>query len=178
MRASSSGIAVVTALSILTASANAQGLGGLLMRLLARGAIIAGQSQTERHAPKIYSSDVLTVEQLALCIKQATKLDADHERIEGDRKDLLSSKTVIDAANYQIEMQRATLDHHDKRSVDALNVRIDRFNGLVTSEKAKQDRFNFAVDTFNTQINTYNAACEKRYYADDLPDAQKLAAQH
>ena len=149
----------------------------MVARGVVRGAIVAGRSQSETYAPKVYGSDVLTVEQLALCIKQASKLDGDNERLEADRSTLLVSKSAIDASSMEVELQRPLVDHYSKRSVEAFNALIDRYNGLVTSRKAKQASFNAIVDTFDFQVNAYNAACVKQYYADDLPDAQKLAAQ-
>jgi hypothetical protein len=77
----------------------------------------------------------------------------------------------------EVELQRPLVDHYSKRSVEAFNALIDRYNGLVTSRKAKQASFNATVDTFNFQVNAYNTTCVKKYYADDLADAQKLAAQ-
>jgi hypothetical protein len=152
-------------------------LGSLVARGAVRGAIIAGRSQSETYAPKVYGSDVLTVEQLALCVKQAGKLDGDNERLEADRSTLLASKSAIDASIIEVESQRPLVDHYSKRSVEAFNALVDRYNGLVANGKAKQASFNAAIDTFNFQVNAYNATCVKKYYADDLPDAQKLAAQ-
>jgi hypothetical protein len=177
-------LSIGLALSLLAYAAdhaNAGGMGRFLGSLLARGAvrgaIIAGRSQSETYAPKVYGPDLLTVDQLALCIKQASKLDGDSERLEADRGTLLASKSAIDAASAEVELQRPLVDHYSKRSVEAFNALIEHYNGFVISGKAKQTSFNMAVDTFNFQVNAYDATCVKKYYADDLPDAQKLAAQ-
>ena len=69
------------------------------------------------------------------------------------------------------------MDHYSQKSVEGLNALIDRYNTLVINGKARQASFNAFVDAHNAEANAYNAACAKRYYADDLPDAQKLAAQ-
>jgi hypothetical protein len=151
-------------------------LGSLVARGAVRGAIIAGRSQSGAYAPKIYSTDVLTVEQLALCIKQATKLDGDSDRIEVDRSSLLTSKSEIDAASAALELQRPRVDHYSQQSINAFNALIDRYNALVINGKSKQASFNTLVDALNVQVDAYNATCVKKYYADDLPDAQKLAA--
>jgi hypothetical protein len=151
-------------------------LGSLVARGAVRGAIIAGRSQSDTYAPKVYSADVLTVEQLALCIKQATKLDGDNDWLEIDRRALLASKSEIDASSAAIELQRPRVDHYSQQSINGFNALIDRYNALVTNGKVKQASFNALVDAFNVQVNTYNANCAKKYYADDLPDAQKLAA--
>jgi hypothetical protein len=127
--------------------------------------------------PKSYTPDVLTVEQLANCIKKAAKLDGDSQRLEVIRTALLASKSEIDLSSATVEFQRGRVDHYSQKSVDAFNALIDRHNTLVINGKAKQASFNAVVDASNIEVDAYNAACVKKYYADDLPDAQKLAAQ-
>lgn len=161
--------------------ADAGGMGRFLGSLVARGAvreaIIAGRSQSQSYAPKIYTADVLTVAQLAVCIKKASKLDGDSERLEANRNALLSSKSEIDLASAAIEFQRPRVDHYSQQSVDAFNTLINRYNVLVINGKAKQVNFNALVGVHNAEADAYNTECVKKYYADDLPDAQKLAAQ-
>jgi hypothetical protein len=179
------GLPVVLALSILLCAAkpsDARGLGGFLEALLARGlvrgAIIAGRSNTQpQYLPKSYTPDVLTVEQLANCIKKAGKLDGDSQQLEVIRTALLASKSEIDLSSAKVEFQRTRLDHYSQKSVDAFNALIDRHNTLVINGKAKQANFNALVDAFNIEVGANNGGCVKKYYADDLPDAQKLAAQ-
>jgi hypothetical protein len=161
--------------------ADAGGMGRFLGSLVARGvvreAITAGRSQSQSYAPKVYNSDVLTVAQLAACIKKASKLDGDTERLEASRAVFLSSKSEIDLSSAAIELQRPRVDYYSQKSVDAFNALINRYNILVTDGKAKQVSFNALVDGRNAEADVYNAECVKKYYADDLPDAQKLAAQ-
>jgi hypothetical protein len=179
------GLPVGLALSVLLCAAkpsDAGGMGRFLGSLVARGlvreAIVAGRSNAQpQYLPKSYTPDVLTVEQLANCIKKATKLDGDGERLEGIRTALLASKSEIDLSSATIELQRTRVDHYSQKSVDAFNALIGRYNALVTDGKAKQASLNALVDGFNIEVDAYNAACVKKYYADDLPDAQKLAAQ-
>jgi len=145
---------------------------------LVREAIVAGRSNAPpQYLPKSYTSDVLTVEQLANCIKNATKLDGDSERLEVIRTALLASKSEIDLSSATVEFQRTRVDHYSQKSVDGFNALIGRHNILVTNGKTKQTNFNTLVDGFNIEVDAYNARCVKKYYADDLPDAQKLAAQ-
>lgn len=178
------GLPVVLALSILPCASipsNARGMGRFLGSLVARGAvreaIVAGRSESQSFAPKAYTADVLTVAQLATCIKKASKLDEDSDRLEASRTVLLSSKSDIDMARTAIEFQRPRVDHYSQKSVDAFNALINRYNMLVTAGKAKQVSFNALVDTHNTEADAYNTECVKKYYADDLPDAQKIATQ-
>lgn len=178
------GLPIVLALSILPCASipsDARGMGRFLGSLVARGAareaIVAGRAPSQSYAPKVYDADVLTVAQLATCIKKASKLDEDSERLEGSRAVLLSSKSEIDLASTAIEFQRPRVDHYSQKSVEAFNGLINRYNVLVTNGKAKQISFNALVETHNAEIDGYNAGCVKKYYADDLPEAQKLAAQ-
>jgi hypothetical protein len=152
---------VVVALSILLCAAkpsDARGLGGFLEALLARGlvrgAIIAGRSNSEpQYLPKSYTPDVLTVEQLANCIKKATKLDGDGQQLEVIRTALLASKSEIDLSSATVEFQRTRVDNYSQKSVDAFNALIDRHNTLVINGKAKQANFNMLVDAFNVQVD-------------------------
>jgi len=182
--ASKRGLAVVLALTILPCASipsDARGMGRFMGSLVARGAvheaIVAGRSQSQSYAPKAYTADVLTVAQLATCIKKASKLDEDSERLEASRAVFLSSKSEIDLASTAIEFQRPRVDHYSQKSIDAFNALINRYNILVTNGRAKQVSFNAFVDAHNREADAYNAECVKKYYADDLPDARKLAAQ-
>jgi hypothetical protein len=153
-------------------------LGSLVARGIVRGAIAPGHSNEQpQYLPKSYTPDVLTVEQLANCIKKATKLDGDSERLEVTRTALLASKSEIELSSTAVEFQRTRVDHYSQKSVDAFNALINRYNVLVTNGKAKQASLNALVDAFNIEVDAYNAGCVKKYYADDLTDAQKLAVQ-
>jgi hypothetical protein len=179
------GLPVILALSILLCAAKSSDAGGmgrflgsLVARGVVRGAIAPGHSNPQpQYLPKSYTPDVLTVEQLANCIKKATKLDGDSERLEVIRTALLASKSEIDLSSATVEFQRTRVDHYSQKSVDAFNALINRYNILVTNGQAKQASFNALVDAHNTEADAYNAGCVKKYYADDLTDAQKLAAQ-
>jgi hypothetical protein len=168
-------ILVLPCLLCVAKPSDARGLGGFLEALLARGlvrgAIIAGRS------PKFYTRDVLTIEQLAMCIKKAAKLDGDSQQLEIVRTGVLASQSEIDLSSATVELQRTRVDHYSQKSVDAFNALIGRHNTLAINGKTKQANFNALVDAFNIEIGAYNAGCVKKYYADDLPDAQKLAAQ-
>ena len=77
-----------------------------------------------------------------------------------------------------IELQRGRVDTYSKASVEAFNRAIDTHNKLVIAAKARQTDFNSAVDRHNSDANAYNGECAKKYYADDLTEAQKLAASN
>jgi hypothetical protein len=46
---------------------------------------------------------------------------------------------------------------------------------LLASAKTTQENFNTIVSLHNDEVNAHNGECAKRYYADDLPEAQKQA---
>jgi hypothetical protein len=155
------GTVAVIALAVGPADAGGMGrfLGSLVARGVVREAIVAGRSQSQSYAPKTYTADVLTVAQLATCIKKASKLDGDSERLEAGRAVLSSSKSEIDLSSAAIEFQRPRVDHYSQDSVNAFNALINRYNILVTDGKAKQGSFNALVDAHNAEADAYNAEC-------------------
>src|ERR1039458_1915205 len=115
------GLPIVLALSILLCAAKPSDAGGmgrflgsLVARGVVRGAIAPGRSNPppQSYEAKSYTPDVLTVEQLANCIKKATKLDGDSERLEVIRTALLASKSEIDLSSAAVEFQRTRVDHY------------------------------------------------------------------
>ena len=57
----------------------------------------------------------------------------------------------------------------------SFNESVERHNALLTSAGATQEDFNTVVNLHNDEVNAHNGECAKRYYADDLPEAHKLA---
>ena len=170
------GIAFSVTVIILSAapSADARGGGRFLGGLLARGAARAGVHSIPT---KSYTQDVLTVEQLASCIRKAGKLDEESDRLESVRALLQNDVSQVELSSSMIELQRSRVDTYSKVSVEAFNRSIDTHNKLVIAAKARQVDFNSAIDRHNSDANAYNGECAKKYYADDLADAQKLAAK-
>src|SRR3954452_11262825 len=159
--------------------ADARGGGRFIGGLLARGAARAAV-QVPSHLPPIknYTPDVLTVEQLASCIRKAGKLDEESDRLESARGLLRNDASQVELSSSMIEFQRNRVDTYRKASVDAFNRSIDTHNKLVTATKARQTDFNSAIDRHNVEANAYNTECAKKYFADDLTEAQKLAASN
>lgn len=124
---------------------------------------------------KTYPADVLTVAQLAQCLKGAATLDETNERLEVDRTALRSSVSDVDQSKAAIEQQRSNLNQQSKASVNAFNASVNRYNALVDGAKSRQINFNSAIDAYNVEVNSHNNDCVKKYYASDLPDAKKLA---
>lgn len=165
--------------------ANAGGGGRFLGSLLARGAVSAAvhsgttssgsASSGTASYPKSYSPDVLTVAQLAQCIRKAGKLDSEAERLEVVRTAVRSVVSAVDQSASALENQRARLDRSSKVSVQSFNAAVDRHNKLIADAKARQTEFNSSIEGHNVEAETYNLECARKYYADDLSAAQKLA---
>lgn len=153
----------------------AGGMGRLLGGLLARGAVVAAVHSGTSSAAKSYTPDVLTVAQLAQCMKTAARLDEAGDRLEADRIALRAATSEVDLSSSTIEAQRSSLDRRSQAAINAFNAMIDRHNTLLNAAKAKQVDFNSAIDAHNGDVNVYNGDCAKKYYADDLAEAQKLA---
>jgi hypothetical protein len=179
MKASIAAFATVVCVLPLSTPSEAGGMGRFLGGLLARGAVAAAvhstSSSSSSSAVKSYTPDVLTVTQLADCMKQASKLDTDSDRIESDRTTLKQAQSDVDQSSASVEQQRSSVNTRSSVSVNAFNKLVDRHNGLVAGVKGRQVTFNTAVDAHNVEVNAYNGACAKKYYADDLGEAKKLA---
>ena len=125
---------------------------------------------------KTYGPDVLTVSQLAQCIKTAGKLDSDSARYESERTKIEAWSSSIDASQLQVSAARSVMDNTSQRSVDAFNALVDRHNQLVQKGKSEELAFNIGVRSHNSDVNAYNAECGKNYYPSDLGAAQALAS--
>jgi hypothetical protein len=169
--------AMLTLPICVSSPAQAGGMGRFLGSLLARGAVSAAvhSGTSSSSAAKSYTSDVLTVPQLALCIKRASRLDEDSDRLESGRTELSASTSAVDQSSAAIEQQRLSLDRTSKAAIGSFNALIDRHNALVSAAKSKQAEFNASIDLHNTDVNSYNGDCAKKYYADDLTEARKQA---
>lgn len=168
----------VVGASLFSIAAEARGGGKFLGSLIARGAsrAAAGAAGSSSGGIKTYGPDVLTVTDLAQCIKTAGKLDEDSTRIEADRTKLESWSSSVSASKLQVEAAESVVDTRSQRSVDAFNALVDRHNALVQQGKTANLMFNISVGRHNTEVNAYNAACGKSYYPSDLDAAQALAS--
>ena len=159
-------------LLISTTIADARGR-GFVAALLARGAVTAATSHSAR--AKSYTSDVLTVDQLVACLKKADGLDRESQQIETQRERLSSTANEIDRMRAMTESQRATLNRYSQADVDRFNREVDRYNTMATNAKGLQNTFNLTIGSHNTGVDAYNLECAKKYYADDMESARKLA---
>jgi len=152
-------------------------MGRFLSGLLTRGAVSAtvhGLRDSNTLA-KSYTPDILTVDQLVQCLKRATSLDQEFDGLESMRKELQISSDQIDPLKAQLEKKAAVVNRSNKVAVESFNVEIDRYNALEMNVRNRQELFNYSVNAHNISANSYNAACAKKYYADDMEQARKLA---
>lgn len=171
-------VSIFVGSAFISVAAEARGGGKFLGSLLGRAAIkgAAGAGSSSSNGIKTYGPDVLTVSQLAQCIRKAGKLDDDSTRLEGERAILQASSSSIDASRSQVSAARTVVDNRSQRSVDAFNVLVDRHNELVRKGKSDQLAFNIGVGRHNADVDAYNADCGKNYYSSDLDAAQALAS--
>jgi hypothetical protein len=60
-------------------------------------------------------------------------------------------------------------------AIDAFNADVARYNKAVESWRIRQKDFNDSIDLHNISVGLYNVRCAKKYYADDMEEARKLA---
>ena len=162
--------------------AESRGMGRFLGGMVARGATSAAvHSGTSSSSPaatsptKTYSSDTLTVAQLAQCLKGAAKLDETSERLDLDQKAVQSAFSEVDQSKAALDQKESSVNQRSKASVNAFNASVERHNALVRGANLKRTDVKAAIDAFNVEVGSHNNECAKKYYASDLPDAKKLA---
>ncbi|MCX7310198.1 MAG: hypothetical protein NTV56_00355 [Alphaproteobacteria bacterium] len=156
-------------------TAEARGLGRFASGM-ARGAISnSAHAGVRSYVAKNYTLDVLTVDQLVACLKRANSLDEESEELETSRVAVQIASKELDELGARIEQRGLTVDTRVKRQVDGFNADIEVYNATVQSHKARQAAFNKQVDLHNVGAALFNGNCAKKYYADDMENARKLA---
>ena len=161
-------------------AAHARGrfLSGLLARGVAHGAAHgaahAAGSASSPAPVKTYGPDVLTVEALADCISRADKLDKDVAFVESERALVNARFDQVDRSKSEIDRAEESLNRKSQAAVDRFNASVRRHNTMLADAKTSQATFNQRVTSHNGDVETYNAACAKKYYADDLEAAKRI----
>jgi prefoldin subunit 5 len=162
-------------------AADAGSLGKFLSGLIARGVVrgtahsMDGSAYTPNVPSKSYTPNVLTVDQLVRCLKEASMLDEQSDPLERKRTELQSAGKEVDQLKDQLDIKRAAVNRASQISVDRFNAEIDRYNATVNRLKSQEEHFNLLVSVHNGNVNRFNAECAKQYYADDMESARKLA---
>ena len=160
--------------------ATAAGRGGFLSAIVGRsagyaaGAAVGAATSsnpgnaTASTAPKIYDAEHLTAAQLEQCVIQAKALDGTGSGLDvtADRLDRASKE--ISAAQDELEAKRASLKKTDPKQVAAFNQGIRNYNERVENQRTAVAAYKTAESSFNETVGTYNAACAKKYYVDDM----------
>jgi hypothetical protein len=158
--------------------ADAGGMGRLVSALIARGAIRGGAivlRNSTYTSTKNYTPDVLTVDQLVQCLKTASTLDQGGELLEVRRGELLSVASEIDRLQSDMDLKRVATNHYSQASVDRFNAEVDYFNTKIGVANAQESAFNSVAADYNNKVATYNGECAKKYYADDMESARRVA---
>jgi len=157
------------------AQARGRFLSGLLARGVAHGAAHAAGSASSTAAPsKTYGPDVLTLEALADCISRADKLDKDSTFFETERALVQARFEQVDRSKNEIDRAEDALNRKSQVAIDRYNASVRRHNTMLADARALQTTFNQRVTTHNSDIESYNTACTKKYYADDLEAAKRI----
>lgn len=165
-------VCIICAISLIAAeAADARGLGRFVGGLLARGAV----SATVHGTRKSYTPDVLTVDQLVQCLKKASALDQQSEDIESKRREVQIVESQIDRLKNQMDMNERSLNRYSQAAIDSFNADVNRYNTAVINTRANQNVFNEFVNVHNGNVDSYNLVCAKKYYADDMENARRLA---
>jgi hypothetical protein len=141
--------------------------GGRFVSSFSRGIAHSGS------ASKTYGPNVLTAAQLVECVRKADQLDGEATLVDTDRQSLQARFVQIDSLKSDIDRSEATINRRSQAAVDRFNAAVTRYNALVNEARSTQSAFNLKVDQHNLSVQTYNAACAKQYYADDLASAKR-----
>jgi chromosome segregation ATPase len=180
---------VVIALGLAALGGGEAFAGGFLKGLVGRatvrgvGAAVGSSSSSSSSAStssssaaaKSYGADILTVDQLAACLKSASDLDGASQKIDTERGALEARISGVDARRAKLEETKAKLNRSSQAAVDRHNAQIKDYDKLVGETKAKQNAFNERVRAQNARVDGYNGQCAKRYYVDDLAAAKQKA---
>jgi hypothetical protein len=167
----------------------AGGMGKFVTSLVAREAIrtavrsMNNNSETstpsrtgsQETAAKQYGPNVLTVDQLVLCLKMAGGLDEQSEQLAQKRSELETASNDLDKLKGQIDAKSAAVNRRSQTSVDSFNAEVSRYNSGLGRFKSQEGAFNVLVVDHNTKVSGYNLQCSRKYYADDMEAARKLA---
>jgi hypothetical protein len=169
------GIAVLICV-ILCEPAGARGLGGFVARMVARGAL----SATVRGAPpstakKVYTPDVLTVDQLVACLRRASVLDREAGQLEAAKSRLDLAGQDMDREKRELELQGGFVDRRSQAQIDRYNSDVEDYNARSNALRAQEASFNGLAEGHNRGADLFNVECAKNYYRDDMDEARRLA---
>src|SRR5262249_48281866 len=146
-------------LVIASTIAEARGRGRFVGGLVTRGSISAASHPTRY---KSYTPDVLTVDQLVVCLKKANGLDQESEQLDRQREKLTSIVSEVERLGSETERQRVSLNRYSQADVDRFNREVDHYNAIATNAKSFQSALNVLVSSHNMNVDDYNLECAKK----------------
>jgi hypothetical protein len=105
---------------------------------------------------KTYTPDVLTVDQLVVCLKKAKILDEESDRLNAAKAELVSAGKQIDVRKSDLEIRGATVNRRSRYEVDRFNAELDRYNASADEPKSEKEKFNQLVAIHNTGATDFN----------------------
>jgi hypothetical protein len=159
--------------------ATAAGRGGFLSAIVGRsagyavGAAVGSATSTPGGATpsvasKVYDAEHLTAAQLEQCVIQAKALDGTGSNLDVTADKLDRASKEISVTQDELEAKRASLKRTDPKQVAAFNQGIRSYNERVENQRTAVAAYKTAESSFNETVGTYNAACAKKYYVDDM----------
>jgi hypothetical protein len=153
----------------------AEGIGSAAVRGAARTVPYLSSAPSTSAPSKLYTPNVLTVDQLVECLKKANTLDQDGDLLQKRSTEMHSARQQLDQFKSQLEVKRKAVNRNSKVSIDTFNAELKRHNAMVDDLNSLQDLFNRFVAFHNVNTSEYNTACAKHYYSDDMERARALA---
>jgi len=161
------GAALCAAFAVTTDDAEARQRGLLLAKLMSRG--------IEQPLAPSYASGTLRLEQLADCLMTAKILDDRGEELEALPDTVAVRLADVEASSAELERNRRSLNSASQSALDALNAAISDHETMVRHVERIQTYVKGRRAGHDADLERYEAACAKPYYADNLEEARQRA---
>lgn len=128
--------------------------------------------------PRSYGPDVLTTDQLVICMRIEKDVNEGSEKADSVSAALTSEKQALDESFASLEKQRLTLNRQSQIAVDMFNRGVDEFQARSAAFNEKLPDYNAMITTLNAAVDKFNNSCtEKKYYESDMEAARNILAQ-
>lgn len=61
----------------------------------------------------------------------------------------------LDSLGQEIELKRSTVNHYSQTDVDAFNLKVRTYNGLVEKVREQNSYVNTLIDRYNAKLSQY-----------------------
>ena len=128
------------------------------------GAISKTAPKLKAHSTS--SSDVLSIDELRICIADKEKLDVESAKINNQEKEIIRKENQLLTA--QKEHNELGNKAYTSEQINALNAKITDNNEKIALLKQGHDMVIFKVDNHNKKVNEFQLKCgKKNYYIED-----------